>query len=96
MPTHVTSFAVGGITLGNASLRLGYERSGQTHVFKLEPELAAVPPLIVLEPTVVGRVASVRVDEALADLDVHTVGRLSLVPVQLPLDGPRRVEITTG
>jgi hypothetical protein len=96
LPTHVNTFTVRGITLGDASLRLGYERSGQNHVFTLDPELAAVPPLIVFEPAVVGRVVGIRIDEALADLDVHRVEGLSLVPVQLPLDGPRRVEITTG
>ena len=95
LPTHVNTFTVRGITLGDASLRLGYERSGQNHVFTLDPELAAVPPLIVFEPTVVGRVVGIRIDGALADLDVHGVEGLSLVPVQLPLDGPRRVEITT-
>lgn len=96
LPTHVNTFTVSGITLGDASLRLGYERSGQNHVFTLDPELAAVPPLIVFEPAVAGRVVGIRIDEALADLDVHRVEGLSLVPVQLPLDGPRRVEITTG
>jgi hypothetical protein len=95
LPTHLTAFSVRGITLGEASMRLGYERSGQNHVFTLAPELAAVPPLIVFEPTVVGSVVEIRIDGALADLDVHRVEGLSLVPVQLPLDGPRRVEIRT-
>lgn len=96
MPAHLTGFSVRGVTLGDASLRFGYSRSGSTRVFELEPEHGGVPPLIVLEPSVDGRVSNVRIDGASADLDLRPYGGRTVVPVQIPLDAPRTVEITTG
>jgi hypothetical protein len=96
MPGHLASFAVRGVTLGDASIRLAYRRSGSTRVFELEPEHGGVPPLVVLEPSMEGRVSHVRIDGAPADLDSRPHGGRTIVPVQLPLDAPRTVEITTG
>jgi hypothetical protein len=96
MPRHLTRFEVHGVTLGDASMALRYTRAGATRTFELEPELAAVPPLIVLEPSVPGPVSEVRIDGAPASLDVRREGARSVVPVQLPLDGARSVEITSG
>jgi len=96
LPSHLTSFAVRGIALGDSSLRLEYERDASTHHFELTPEFASVPPLIVFEPTVAGTVREVRVDGALADLSLRIHGDFCVVPVQLPLDGARSLDIVTG
>lgn len=100
LPSHVRSFRVRGIPLGRARLAMSYERVGVTHRFTLTPEMAAVPPLIVFEPTVSGEVLATRVDGEAAELDVKSLARraatggaLTLVPVQLPLDDVRTLEI---
>ena len=96
MPDHITAFVARGITLGASSVELAYERSRSTHLLRLRPEIATIPPLIVLEPTVIGRVTTVRIDGRPADLDIRFDGERSVVPVQLPLEGPREVEIVTA
>jgi hypothetical protein len=54
-----------------------------------------VPPLIVFEPSVAGAVDSVRVDGEAAELEVRRGGGRSVVPVQLPVDGIRTLEVVT-
>ena len=93
-PGHLRSFTVGGIALGETRLRLAYERRGDRHRFTVAPEHAAVPPLLVLEPTVRGRIRSIRIDGEPAELDVRETGLLSTVPVQLPVDGERTLDVT--
>ena len=93
LPTHLRSFEVEGIALGDASLTLSFRRDGSTHRYELAPSVASVPPLVVLEPSVPGSVTSARVDGADAELDARRVGNRSIVSVQLPVDGVRTLEI---
>ncbi|MDX1645622.1 MAG: hypothetical protein R3304_00655 [Longimicrobiales bacterium] len=95
LPSHVTDFSLGGVRVGRASLRLHYRRDGRRHVFELVPEEASVPPLVLLEPRVDGRIRELRIDGDPADLDLREEGSGTSVPVQLPLDGPRTLEIET-
>jgi len=95
LPQHLTELEVRGITLGHATLRMAYRRSGATHLFTLEPEIASVPPLVVFEPSVYGRIREVRIDGLVADLNTRSVGALTIAPLQLPIDAPRSVELIT-
>lgn len=95
MPEHLTRFALDGITLGDATLGFAYERDGSRRTFRLTPDMAATPPLIVLEPTVPSGPIEVFVDGARADLEVRGTGTSTVVPVQFPLDGPRELVVIT-
>jgi hypothetical protein len=81
--------------MGTSRISLAYERSRGGHLFTLEPERGGVPPLVVFEPAIPGEVGEVLVDGAPADLAPRTGAGRTVVPVQLPLDGPRTVEIVT-
>lgn len=98
IPSHLTRFTVTGLGVGEASLTLEYERAAGMHRFTLDPVLAAVPPLAVFEPAVEGSVLGVRVDGSSAELDTRPAGVRTVVPVQIPVDAPRTIEIevTTG
>lgn len=96
LPSHLESFGVGGIRVGDATLGVSYERVASRHRFELEPDTASVPPLAVFEPAVPGSIRTVWIDDAPAALDSHPEGIRSIVSVQLPLDGTRRIEIETG
>jgi hypothetical protein len=63
--------------------------------YTLEPATAAVPPSVVFEPAVPGRVREVRVDGRPAQLDTRQDGDRTIVPLQIPVDAPRTVEIVT-
>jgi hypothetical protein len=93
IPGHVRRFTVSGIPVGDARLRLDYEREGSLLRYTVTPEVAPVPPLLVLEPSIVGRVASTLVDGASADLELRTAHARTVVPVQIPVDGPRVLEV---
>jgi hypothetical protein len=95
LPSHLTRFRADGITAGATRLSLIHEREGDTHRFTLEPAAAAVPPSVVFEPAVPGRVREVRVDGRPADLDTRPDGDRTIVPLQVPVDAPRTVEIVT-
>ncbi len=95
-PSHLTEFGVDGISLGTTTLRLDYRRTGPRHSFTLTPRVASVPPLVVFEPTVPGHVSDVRVDGEAADLELRYERANTTAPIQIPIDGERTVEITTG
>lgn len=95
MPSHVTAFEAGGIPVGASTIGLRYTRAKGALRYELSPEVAQVPPLVVLEPSVSGSVRSVRVDGEAAELDLRSAGGRTVVPVQLPLDGVRTLEIET-
>jgi hypothetical protein len=95
LPGHIDRFVVDGIGIGDARLKLSYHRDGATHQYEVLPVAAGVPPLVVFEPSVAGSVESVRVDGAAADLEVRLSGARSIVPVQLPVDGVRTLEVVT-
>lgn len=93
LPKHLTRFGVDGLTIGDATIQLDYEREGASHMFTLEPTRAAVPPMAVFEPAVGGRVREVLIDGVSVDLDLRALSAGTVVPVQLPLHGTRRVQI---
>ena len=71
-------------------------RESGSHRYVLSPEIGAVPPLVVFAPRLPGNVRSVTVDGSPADLDVREEeGDASTVPIQLPVDGIRTIEIST-
>lgn len=91
--TELKRFRVDGIALGRSRVRLDYDREGTCHRFTLSATAARVPPVVVLEPVVRGRVTSTRVDGAPADLDRVEDGASTRVPVQLSVDAERTVEV---
>ncbi len=95
MPSHVTAFEAGGIPVGASTIGLRYARAKGALRYELSPDVAQVPPLVVLEPSVSGSVRSVRVDGEAVELDLRSSRGRTVVPVQLPLDGVRTLEIET-
>jgi hypothetical protein len=94
LPGHVGAFGVRGIPVGDARLRLDYARSGDTHRFELSLSQGREPPMAILAPTLPCRhIAAVRVDGRPAELDVVPHGEGVRVLAQLPVDGPRVLEV---
>lgn len=93
LPAHLTRLSVGGIRIGAARMRLNVERLAGVDRYEFVPEFAGVPPLLVFEPVATGPVKGVRIDGAPAVLDRRTEHGRTVVPVQLPLDGIRVVEV---
>ena len=95
-PSHVRSLAVEGLRVGSTSIALRYERLKVLHRFVLEPTSARVPPMLVLEPSIPGkRLAQALVGGASADLESTQEGERVRVRVQLPLEGPCTIDLTT-
>jgi len=95
LPSHLTRLRVEGVRVGSARLAVTYERDGPAHRYTLEPMRASVPPIVVFEPAIPGTVTQVRIDGEAADLEAKTSARWTVVPVQLPVDGARVIEILT-
>jgi hypothetical protein len=93
LPPRLTGFAVRGITVGDARVGLTYRRSGSNHSFELEPEWGRTPPLVVFETVVPHAVQHVTIDGNAAELDLVRTEEGTLVRLQTPVDGPRRIEI---
>jgi hypothetical protein len=93
LPSHLKALRVRGLPVGTSRISLVYARADGVHRFTLVPERGGVPPLVVFEPAVPGEVADVLVDGIRADLAPRRSEGRTVVPVQLPLDGPRTVEI---
>jgi hypothetical protein len=73
---------------------LRYTRQDAVHRFEVEAAAGAVPPQLVLEPALPTTVVhNVRVDGKRAALDARLDGARMVVPVQLPLDGVRVLEV---
>ncbi|HKJ03319.1 MAG TPA: hypothetical protein VJ997_12720, partial [Longimicrobiales bacterium] len=100
LPAHVRDFRVQGIRVGDARLELSYRREERVHRFRLDATDGRVPPMVVLEPSLPLRaLGAVRVDGAPADLTSqrHGPGRArTRLSVQIPVDGPRLLEIEEG
>jgi len=94
-PSHLRAFSAHGIPVGASRIALRFERDGGVHRYTLEPTRASVPPLAVFEPAVSGPVSEVRIDGAPADLDPRAHGSRTVIPMSLPLDATRTVEIVT-
>lgn len=95
LPSHVRAFGVEGIPLGSSDLRMDYRRDGGVQTFELLPGRAAVPPLVIFEPSVPGVVEEVRVDGEPAELEMAVADGRTTIAVQLPVDRPRTLEIRT-
>lgn len=94
IPAAWDRLAVRRLRVGDAHLSLAYHRQGGRHTFELSQTRGAVPLNVVFEPALTGgHPVAVRVDDTVADLDVRPFGERVLVPVQLVLDGRRRVVI---
>ncbi len=94
LPAHLAAFEARGIRVGDARVGFRFHRRGETYRFEVEQTRGRVPMMAVLEPSVpAGRVVETRVDGARADLETRSVGSRTRVPVLLPLDAPRRLEV---
>ncbi len=94
LPRHLTHFEASGITLGSSAVTVRYSATRDTLRYELVPEAGAIPPLVVFEPVVSGLPQGVAIDGEVAELDPREKGARTVVPVQLPLDATRVVEIT--
>jgi len=95
-PGHLTAFAVHGLPVGDARVSMEYRREGSEHTYAFEPTQGRVPPTLVVEPRVVAEaVAAVYVDGQPAALNVARARDRATVSVQIPLDGPRTLRLTT-
>lgn len=93
-PWHLKSFEASNLAVGECRFRLSYCKGASSVRFEVEPTRGRVPPSLILSPTVAATaVGAARVDGAPADLDVRPAGSGVRVQVQLPLDGPRSLEI---
>ena len=85
-----------GIRVGDSRLSLAYGRSGGTHRFELALTQGREPPMAILAPILPCRtIEAVRIDGQPARLHVSSVGKGQCVQAQLPVDGPRVLEIDT-
>lgn len=94
LPRHLTRFEASGITVGSSAITVRYSATRDTLRYELVPEAAAVPPLVVFEPVVSGLPQAITIDGEVAELDPREKGARTVIPVQLPLDATRVVEIT--
>lgn len=93
-PAHLTSFVARGIRVGEARFTLRFQRDGSAWRLALEPTRGRVPPMVILEPLVPFRLLrETRVDGAPAALDAQREGAGTRVRVQIPLDGPRTLDV---
>jgi len=97
LPVHLRDFRVRGIRVGGARLELAYGREGPVHRFHLNALDGRVPPMVILEPSLaMTAVGAVRVDGAPAELTGSPAGARTRFRVQIPVDGPRLLEIEEG
>lgn len=87
------SLGVTGIGFGDALVELDVENRNGAVVMRLDQVAGALPITALLEPVVTGVVVAARVDGQTADLAVRPAGAGCIVPVQLALDAPRRLEL---
>jgi hypothetical protein len=94
-PEHLTAFGVGGLRVGSATLELHYEREGPLRRYRITPTGGRAPVTLVLEPLVeLATVTATRLDGEAVELDPRPgPGGWTVVPLQVPLDGPRVLEV---
>lgn len=91
LPSSWTRFEASGIRVADARVSLRYEKSGNRWSFQIEQVEGRVPLTLVFEPSVVGPVTEVRVDDVVADIGVEHGKGGSRARVQLALDATREV-----
>jgi hypothetical protein len=95
LPGHLTRFAVEGLRVGDSAFRLRYGKEEGVRRFALEPTAGAAPATVVLEPVLdLATVDGVRLEGEEVELEVRDTPGGLVVPIQLPLEGPRTLEIT--
>jgi hypothetical protein len=96
LPAHLAAFRVTGLHMGDVRMTLGYEKDGRRHRFTLEPTSGRVPASVVFQPTVApGGITEARLDGAPVSLDFQSTRDGGTTKVQIPLDGPRVLELST-
>jgi len=97
LPPHWTRLAVRGLACAATRFDLEYERTEgeglRTDRWILRPTEGAVPSTLILRLPTVHADPEVRIDGEPAQLEIERRGGLYRLPVQLPLDGERRIEI---
>lgn len=94
LPGHLTRFQVREIRVGEAHFTFRYQRDGDTHSLSFTPTRGRVPPMLVLEPSLpIAATAGIRVDGEPAELDTTPEAGRTRVRIQIPLDGPRTLEV---
>ncbi|MEM7413853.1 MAG: hypothetical protein AAF389_00065 [Gemmatimonadota bacterium] len=91
IPSHWTAFACRGVPLGEAGVRLSYDKSTAGHRFTFTPEWGSVPASLVFGPSVPGPVRAVHIDGEAAPLEVSSSAERSAIQLQLPVDDERTV-----
>jgi len=93
LPARIQGFAVRGVPVGDARAGLSFRRDGAEHGFRLEPEHGRVPPYVVFETRIAGRVERVWIDDQPADPEMIEGAQGTVVRLQTPLDAPRTIRI---
>lgn len=95
-PSEWTFLNVRALRVGEAAVRMDYEREGRRHKFVLSQERGSAPLQLILEPELPGLLESAVVDGVTAELDPRPAGGRSRVPVQLALDHARTLQLEMG
>ena len=94
LPPHWNRFAVGGLTAGDATVRMTYELAGGRHSFRFTQERGSLPVMLIFEPILaVPSTAQVWVDGTPADLELRPAGNRMQVSLQLPLEHEREFSV---
>ena len=94
VPARWNDVSISGIRVGDARVRLGYERNGREHAFRITQESGRMPLMLIFEPDVAeAALERVQVDGVPAELDCSSGGGRSRTRVQLPLDSARMVTL---
>ncbi len=94
LPRQLRSFGVRGIRVGDVRLSLTYRRTGGRHRLELDLREGREPPLAVLGPMFpCGGLRRILVDGEPVDLETEETSDGVVVFVQLPVTGPRVLEV---
>jgi hypothetical protein len=94
LPPHWSKFAVEGLTIGDATVRMSYEMTGGRHRFRFVQGRGGVPVMLIFEPILaVPPGAQVWVDGTPANLVLRPVRDRMQASVQLPLECEREVSV---
>jgi len=94
LPPHWSKFAVEGLTIGDATVRMSYEMIGGRHRFRFVQGRGGVPVMLIFEPILaVPPSAQVWVDGTPTNLVLRPVRDRMQASVQLPLECEREVSV---
>jgi hypothetical protein len=96
LPGHLAAFHIAGLHMGDVRVTMAYRKEGHRHRFSLEPTSGRVPASVVFQPTVAaGSITEARLDGDPVRLDFERTRDGGTTRVQIPLDGPRVLELST-